>query len=74
MRWRTACARRREIFVSPTPPIDPAITVKSYAATATGRPSISPIPVIAPHKPEVEVPVPVKGQDKPGAEQLALLR
>jgi hypothetical protein len=33
-----------------------------------------PIPVIAPHKPEVEMPVPVKGQDKPGAEQLALLR
>ena len=48
MRWRTACARMRAILFSPTAPIEPAITVKSYAATATGRPSISPTPVTAP--------------------------
>ena len=48
MRCFTACARSREILLSPTPPIEPAITVKSYAATHTGRPSISPMPVIAP--------------------------
>ena len=48
MRCRSACARIREILFSPTAPIDPAITVKSYAATATWRPSISPMPVTAP--------------------------
>ena len=36
MRWLTACARMRAILFSPTAPIEPAITVKSYAAIATG--------------------------------------
>ena len=48
MRWRSACSRMRAILSSPTAPIDPAITVKSYAAIATARPSISPTPVTAP--------------------------
>ena len=34
----------RLIFDSPTRPIDPASTVKSYAAIATRRPSIAPMP------------------------------
>ena len=33
-----------------------------------------PIPVIAPTKPDTELPVPVKAQDKPVTDQLALLR
>ncbi len=48
IRWRSAWPRMRAILSSPTAPIEPAITVKSYAATATGRPSISPTPVTAP--------------------------
>ncbi len=48
MRWLSARWRRRRILFSPTAPIDPAITVKSYAATATLRPSISPTPVTDP--------------------------
>src|SRR5262249_40866891 len=48
IRCRTESSRSRAILCSPTWPIDPAITVKSYAPTATGRPSISPIPVTTP--------------------------
>ena len=48
MRWLSARWRIRRILSSPTAPIDPAITVKSYAATATLRPSISPTPVTEP--------------------------
>ena len=48
MRWLSARWRSRRILFSPTAPIEPAITVKSYAATATLRPSISPTPVTEP--------------------------
>ena len=42
MRFWSAISRRRVTFSSPVMPIDPAITVKSYAATATSRPSTRP--------------------------------
>ena len=40
--------RMRVAFNSPTIPIEPAITVKSYAITATFRPSTRPMPVTTP--------------------------
>ena len=42
IRFVNASSRRRETFSSPVIPIDPAITVKSYAHTATRRPSTLP--------------------------------
>ena len=42
MRLPSASSRRRETLSSPVIPIEPAMTVKSYAATATSRPSILP--------------------------------
>ena len=48
MRSRSASSRMRVAFNSLTMPIEPAITVKSYAITATLRPSISPMPVTTP--------------------------
>ncbi len=48
MRSRRASSRMRDALSSPTMPMDPAITVKSYAMTATRRPSIRPMPVTTP--------------------------
>ncbi len=42
IRLVSASSRSRATFVSPVIPIEPAMTVKSYAATATSRPSTSP--------------------------------
>jgi hypothetical protein len=46
MRQRRASSRQRVTLVSPTKPIDPPFTVKSYAAAATGRPLTLPQPQI----------------------------
>ena len=48
MRSRSTSSRMRAVFCSPTPPIDPAMTVKSYAMIATRRPPTLPIPVTTP--------------------------
>ena len=42
IRLVSASSRRRVTFSSPVIPIEPAITVKSYAHTATSRPSTLP--------------------------------
>ena len=42
IRLVSAISRRRVTFSSPVTPIEPAITVKSYAATHASRPSILP--------------------------------
>ena len=42
IRFVSASSRRRPTFSSPVMPIEPAITVKSYAHTATRRPSTLP--------------------------------
>ena len=42
IRLVSASSRSRATLSSPVMPIDPAITVKSYAATAARRPSILP--------------------------------
>jgi hypothetical protein len=42
MRLLSASSRRRVTLISPVMPIEPAMTVKSYAATATIRPSTLP--------------------------------
>jgi hypothetical protein len=42
IRLVSASSRRRVTFTSPLVPIEPAMTVKSYAQTATWRPSTSP--------------------------------
>ncbi len=48
IRWRSASSRMRAVLVSPIAPIDPASTVKSYAQTATRRPSMVPTPATMP--------------------------
>ena len=42
IRFVSASSRRRVTLISPVIPIEPAITVKSYAQTATSRPSTLP--------------------------------
>ena len=42
MRLVSASSRRRVTLISPVVPIEPAMTVKSYAQTATSRPSTLP--------------------------------
>ncbi len=42
IRFVSASSRRRATLCSPVVPIEPAMTVKSYAQTATWRPSTSP--------------------------------
>ena len=42
IRLVSASSRRRVTLISPVIPIEPAITVKSYAHTAARRPSILP--------------------------------
>ena len=42
IRFVSAISRSRATFISPVMPIEPAMTVKSYAATATSRPSTLP--------------------------------
>ena len=44
MRWRRHSSRMRAALASPVGPIEPPSTVKSYAATPTGRPSTLPKP------------------------------
>ena len=48
MRSRSATSRMRPALISVTWPMDPAMTVKSYARTATLRPCTSPTPAITP--------------------------
>src|SRR3954466_8043756 len=48
IRLVSASSRSRVTFSSPVMPIEPAMTVKSYAQTATSRPSTFPYPVITP--------------------------
>ena len=44
IRLRSASSRRRVTLVSPVKPMEPPLTVKSYAAAATLRPSTLPQP------------------------------
>jgi hypothetical protein len=48
IRSRNASSRMRDDLISVTMPIDPAMTVKSYAMTHAFRPSIFPTPVMTP--------------------------
>jgi len=48
IRFVSASSRSRATLISPVVPIEPAMTVKSYAHTQTRRPSTRPKPVITP--------------------------
>src|SRR5438270_5226077 len=57
LRYRSASSlTRAALNCSPTAPIDPAMTVKSYAITHTCRPSTSPCPVTTPSAGDVSEP------------------